>query len=160
MIFLDSGPLGLVTHPKANAESTNCIAWLLGLLEKEGVKVCIPEICDYEIRRDYVRRVEKNTDPQDAVRAKKALENLDQLKTVISYVQINTPMMNRSAQLWASARNNGISTADDKSLDCDVILAAQALVSTPATDNLIIATSNVRHLARFAKAQKWEDIKL
>jgi len=38
-------------------------------------------------------------------------------------------------------------------LDCDVILAAQAL-----TENGIVATENVGHLSLFVEAKDWRDI--
>ncbi len=31
IILLDSGPLGLVTHPKANPDADACKQWLQGL---------------------------------------------------------------------------------------------------------------------------------
>lgn len=45
-------------------------------------------------------------------------------------------------------------TADPKALDCDVILAAQAVEVTG-----IVATDNIGHLSRFLIAKSWRDIK-
>ncbi len=56
------------------------------------------------------------------------------------------------------SRQAGTPTADPQVLDEDVILAAQALtMSIPASD-LIVATSNVRHLARYVPADVWQKI--
>ncbi|KAF0210813.1 MAG: hypothetical protein FD167_5373 [bacterium] len=44
-------------------------------------------------------------------------------------------------------------TADPKELDCDVVLAAQALMV-----NAIVATENVAHLSRYTEAKHWRDI--
>ena len=45
-------------------------------------------------------------------------------------------------------------TADPKALDCDVILAAQAIEVTG-----IVATDNIGHLSRFVIAKRSRDIK-
>jgi len=47
----------------------------------------------------------------------------------------------------------GHPTCDPKELDCDVILAAQAL-----SVNAIVATENIGHLVRFVHARHWKDI--
>ena len=61
--------------------------------------------------------------------------------------------MLRAAELWAEARRRGRSTADPQVLDCDVILAAQAL-AIGAT----VVTDNVGHLSLFVEAKSWRDI--
>ncbi len=67
-------------------------------------------------------------------------------------------MMLRAAQLWADARRKGKPTADEKELDGDVILAAQALLATEASEDPIVATTNVGHLSLFIKADSWKNI--
>jgi predicted nucleic acid-binding protein len=62
--------------------------------------------------------------------------------------------MLKAAELWAMARRVGQPTADPNELDCDVILAAQAL-----SVNAIVATENVKHLARFVDASHWKDLR-
>jgi hypothetical protein len=42
--------------------------------------------------------------------------------------------------------------------DCDAILAAQSLSLHLAEDQVVIATTNVGHLAQFAPAKLWRDI--
>lgn len=146
VVFLDTGVLGYVTHPKGSAESQSCTKWLVGLLAA-GARVCIPEVCDFELRREYIR-----------TRGEKALAKLEQLKRAIYYVPINTEAMLAAADLWAKARMRGRPTADPKELDIDVVLAAQALESLVDGDDLVIATNNVGHLAQFAAAKTWRDI--
>jgi hypothetical protein len=63
-----------------------------------------------------------------------------------------------AAKLWAQARNAGIPTADPKELDCDVLIAAQALSLDVSPAELVIATTNVGHLARFVPAALWANI--
>ena len=65
--------------------------------------------------------------------------------------------MRRAAEFWAQARQQGRPTAGDKAIDADVILAAQAV--TMREDDVVIATTNVGHLAQFVRAALWTDIK-
>ena len=51
-------------------------------------------------------------------------------------------------------------TAGDKALDSDMILAAQAvLIEHEWQQETVIATTNLRHLARFFTARDWRDIR-
>src|SRR6266496_698150 len=54
VILLDAGPLGLITNPRASQETRDCNLWLESLVLKE-VQVKIPEIADYEVRRELLR---------------------------------------------------------------------------------------------------------
>ena len=53
-ILVDSGPLGIASNPRATPEAMDCRNWLRGVL-REGAAVVIPEICDYEVRRELLR---------------------------------------------------------------------------------------------------------
>lgn len=64
--------------------------------------------------------------------------------------------MLKAAEFWASARKMGRQSADDASLDADMILVAQANVLEDG--KTVIATTNVRHLAIFATARTWREI--
>jgi len=143
VILLDAGPLGMVTHPRANRD---IVAWLKGMLDS-GATILVPEIADYEVRRELLR-TNKTT----------GVERLDKLKQTIGYLPISTQAMLLAAELWAQARNEGYPTADDKALDADVILAAQATSLDSIDDDPIIATTNVGHLSRFAQADEWQNI--
>ena len=149
-VILDSTPLGMATNPNASADSEECSRWLEALLAK-GVTVRVPEICDYEIRRELLR-------------AKKArgLQRLDDLKAAIGYIPLDTRIMLKAAELWAAVRNIGLPTAGDEALDGDVILAAQAILTSNVLEQTIIATQNVAHLSRFdtptVTAMEWRDV--
>lgn len=145
-VFLDTGVLGYITHPKGSEESRACVEWLMGHLNN-GSRVCLPEVCDYELRRSYLLNKSSN-----------ALAKLDKLKKAIEYVPIESVMMLKAAELWAISRYNGKPTADPKELDGDVILAAQAITSSNEAE-LEIATTNVGHLGQFVKANLWRDVK-
>lgn len=54
IVLLDAGPLGLVTNPRYSEQSLECAQWLQALVER-GSRVVIPEIADYEVRRELIR---------------------------------------------------------------------------------------------------------
>jgi hypothetical protein len=85
--------------------------------------------------------------------------HLDRAKSTLGYVPITTEAMLQASLFWAQARHQGQPTAPDLALDADVILAAHAmLLAAQEGDTVVIATTNVGHLARFAPAQRWQDI--
>jgi hypothetical protein len=147
IVLLDTGPLGLLTNPRASPETRQCALWMATLLD-DGAQVYIPEIADYELRRELLRANKTN-----------GIERLDALRSAIGYVPLTTAMMWQAAAFWAWARQQGQPTADDKALDGDVILAAQARSFTRGADDVVIATTNVGHLARFAPARLWHEIR-
>lgn len=53
IVFIDSGVLGLLTHPKKAGKLADCEDWLYSLLSK-GVYVVSSDICDYEVRRSLL----------------------------------------------------------------------------------------------------------
>lgn len=146
VILLDSEPLGLITNPKATPIALRCQQWFIGLIDR-GYEVILPEVIDYEIRRELLR-ANKVT----------GLAKLDQLKSELIYLPITTEVMLKAAELWAVVRQKGKPTADDKALDGDVILAAQALLLQGYGHDVIVATSNIKHLSLFVKAREWETI--
>ena len=144
VVLLDAGPLGLATNPRLSDQSTACAEWLQSLASR-GTRILVPEIADYEVRRELYR-----------ANRLKGVERLDALGSLLEYLPITTLAMRRAASLWAQARQQGQPTAGDKTIDGDMILAGQAL-SLDETD-LVIATTNVGHLARFAPADLWQNI--
>jgi predicted nucleic acid-binding protein len=147
-IILDSGPLGMVTNPRASGITLECQLWLESQLQ-QGSIVLIPEIADYEVRRELIRA----NKPQ-------SVQQLDRFKTVLEYIPLNTEMILKAADLWAQVRQMGQPTADPNALDGDVILAAQTIIiAQQRQQEIIIATTNVGHLSRFTTAQHWRDIR-
>src|SRR5271157_479090 len=53
-VLLDSGPLGLACRRPRSPLPDHCRQWFQGLILR-GVGVVIPEIADYEVRRDLTR---------------------------------------------------------------------------------------------------------
>lgn len=102
----------------------------------------VAEIADYEVRRELIR-AERYV----------GIARLNALQATLPYLPLTTPIMLRAAVLWAEARRRGRPTADPKELDCDVILAAQALEI-----GAVVMTDNVGHLALFVEAKSWRAI--
>lgn len=146
IVLLDAGPLGLISNTRATPGNLQSNQWLQNLLNV-GVRVLVPEIADYEVRRELLR-----------AKRDKGVARLDQLKAVLGYAPIATEIMLQAATFWAQARQQGRPTASGASLDADVILAAQAYVLNQQGDPVLVATSNVAHLSRFVPAQRWQDI--
>lgn len=146
IVLLDSGPLGLATNPRAAFEARRCTQWMQSLVG-QGLDVAIPEIADYEVRRELLRGGKTA-----------GIRRLDALKALSHYAPITTEAMLLAAEYWARVRRQGRPTADDRALDGDVILAAQATILAQQGDEVVIATTNVRHLSLFAEAREWQDI--
>lgn len=146
VVLLDSGPLGLVTNPRLSPKSLECVEWLQGLLAR-GADVVVPEIADYEVRRELLR----------AGKAQ-GLARLDELAGALHYLPITSAAMRQAAAFWAQARQAGQPTAPDLTLDADAILAGQA--ATIRADDIVVATTNVGHLSRIVDAALWNTIEL
>lgn len=144
-ILLDTGPLSLLSRrPGHSAEVNRCQSWL-ATCRQAGASVLVPEIADYDLRRELLRSGRTNS-----------IRRLDALAAGQRYLPITTAATRKAAELWAQGRQQHQQTAPDLALDADVILAAQAL--TLNAPNLVIATSNPGHIARFTPAEAWEGI--
>ena len=89
--MLDSGPLGRLTHADYS-RNREYRAWLAALLD-HNIAVFLPEIADYEVRRNLI--VENLTG---------SLANLDALPSLSNYVPIATADMHKAAELRATSR--------------------------------------------------------
>jgi predicted nucleic acid-binding protein len=143
VILLDAGPLGMITHPRKNPEIKE---WLQNLV-RSSCRVRVPEIADYEVRRELLR-----------ANKTQGIQRLNILKATIGYLPITTEVMLQAAELWADARRQGKPTAGNQSLDADVILAAQAVLINHQGLDVVVATTNVSHLSRFTVAKIWSEI--
>ncbi len=147
-VLLDSGPLGHACQRRGMALADQCRLWIDGLMAR-GVEVVVPEIADYEIRRELTR-----------TNALGSLRRLDDLVATggLSYLPVTTAAWRQAASLWADARQRGVPTASAQALDADVILAACATMISQPGDQVIVATVNVGHLARYCEARLWTTI--
>jgi len=148
VIFLDSGPLSLLTQRRGVAAADACRTWLLGH-SSAGARFIVPEIVDYELRRELIR-----SGKQPALLRLNAFNHA----TPGRFLSITTAAMQLAAQLWANIRNRGLPTTDPRDLDVDVILAAQALAAGLPVSDIIVATSNPAHLSRMVHAGSWDTI--
>lgn len=154
IVFIDSGVLGILANPSKLNEVSECQEWLYRLLS-QGVYVCSSEICDFEVRRSLILESQKKP-------RLNSIQNLDQLREIISFLPVTSELLKKAAVLWSYARSQGIPTADNKSLDIDIIICShwQELKEEFTGRYVVIATTNVKHLSRFAEAQTWKNIKL
>jgi predicted nucleic acid-binding protein len=137
----------MVTNPRASGITLECQLWLDRQIQARSI-IFIPEIADYEVRRELMRAGKL-----------RGVRQLDQLKSALEYIPLTTEMMVKAAELWAQVRQQGLPTADPNALDGDVILAAQTLITRQQRQQeIIIATTNVGHLSRFTIAQDWQTI--
>lgn len=137
----------MVVHPLGGPEPMRCHAWCMSLLGRGG-EIRVPDIADYELRRELLRLGKGGT-----------LLKLDSLRSAVGALAISSEVLRKAAEFWADARSRGQPTAPDLALDGDVILAAQARVLAIQTSaDVIIATTNVGHLSRYAPAVLWDTI--
>ena len=149
-LFLDSGPLGLLTHPQQTGDVVAITDWLSRCI-LSGSRAIVPAIVYYELKRELLR-------------AKRSfgVARLDAFiaATPGRYLPLSDEALRLAADLWASVRQEGRPTADRKALDVDVIIAAQALSFGAAPSDIIVVTNNANHLSRFVSAKAWSEIVL
>jgi predicted nucleic acid-binding protein len=148
VIALDAGPLGLLTHRKDNKEAEACRKWLASQIAASS-QIVVPAIADYEVRRELIR----------AGKAR-GIFRLDEFVRASPdrYLPPTAEAFQKAAELWAKVRKEGMPTAGDEALDADVLLAAQLLTSKFASQKLVVATTNPKHIARFLDAREWQSI--
>src|SRR5689334_11649551 len=147
IVLLDAGPLGMISNPRDTHANARSWEWLQKIVMR-GRRVMVPEIADYEVRRELLR-----------ARKYQGIVRLNAMKVMLDYHAINTSVMLKAAENWAMARQQGRAGADDRALDADMILAAQAWNLARSGEDVVIATTNVRHLELFASANLWEEIR-
>ncbi len=145
IIVLDTTPLGLLVSPMRLPLVHQVQDWSSNHIQA-GNRIVVPAVADYEVRRELIRR--RNT---------QSLARLDRFSRR-RYLPLTDEALKLAAALWAQARSRGAPTADPRELDCDVLIAAQALTLDLPGADIVIATSNVGHLAQFVTAAPWGDI--
>jgi hypothetical protein len=78
VVLLDAGPLGLVTNPRETADTEEANLWLTTLAGR-GDRIIVPEIADYEVRRELIR-----------ANKRAGVRRLDALKAAAEYLPITT----------------------------------------------------------------------
>lgn len=144
VLVLDTGPAGKIAHPRVDP---NLAHWLVTCLAA-GDTVVLPEIVDYELRRNFLLEIARGHST-----FRRSIERLDQLRATLAFLPLNSSALLQSAELWAQMRVKGRPTADRHALDGDVILAAQALQV-----NGIVVTENMGHLSELIEARRWQEL--
>lgn len=132
VIVLDTGVLGLLTSSRV--EARRLISDYLKMHPQ--ATVILPEICDYELRREFVLNGRS-----------KEIERLEQLGRRYNYMAIRTEHMREACAVWADCRKNAFPFTSDESLDADCILIAQAL--DHERGEAVVLTSNAKHIGRY-----------
>ena len=141
-ILLDSGPLGLFVHPRRPQELVRRLdSW-----GRAGATLCVPEISYYEVRRE-LRRLDLVV----------STNRLDAAAQSLAYLPITTAIIVRASELWADVRRAGRPSADAAALDGDVILAATAIELEGQFDEVVVVTTNLRHLEQLVRAVRWDE---
>lgn len=153
IVFIDSGVLGLLSNPNNLDEAVECKNWLYTLLSR-GVYACSSDLCDYEVRRGLILASQKK--PNFG-----GIQRLDELREMILFLPVNYFLILRASSFWAQARSQGLPTASNSSLDVDIIICShlQILQEEFPGRYAVIATTNIKHLSRFAEAKSWRNIK-
>ena len=144
LLFLDAQVVGVLAHPRGGDEPRRCRAWARRMIEG-GVRLFLAEVSDYEVRRELIR-----------LGATAGLRRLDQLRLTLDFAPITTGAMGVAARLWAESRRRGLPTGSSNAVDCDVILAAQALQAAGPNRSVAVASANVRHLEQFLDVRPWD----
>ena len=136
VIILDSKPLGEICNPF----NRDKIKPLIQFLRKSRIFLRVAEITDYELRRELqLQKLEKG------------INNLNKFKQKQETIPLESESLLLAADLWAELRRDGQPTADNKNIDCDVIMVAQALKLKRQFEQIIILTIDVKDLVRFNK---------
>ena len=133
-VILDTTPLGITTGRQDKIETQAIRNWAMSLALR-GCKLYVPEIADYEVRRELIRAGKLA-----------GLVRLDLFVNTSEFIPISTSIMRNAAEIWADARNQGIATADVQALDGDVIVVAQSISLNLDRSRFVVATENVAHL--------------
>ena len=153
VIVLDTFPLSSTAkqEPRPGVPHSvldNCHQWVKECI-RAGHLVVAPAICYYEALRELER-----------LNASSQIARLRGFCSAVPgrFLSVTDADLDRAARLWARARNAGTPTASADSLDCDVILAAQALALNIPVSDFILATTNPGHLSQFVPCDLWTNI--
>lgn len=147
-IILDSGPLGTATKRRGVPDAEACRRWVADWI-KHGVSFHVPAIAYYEVRRELERHGNWA-----------GCSRLDAFCEAVPnrYIPLSDSALRSACGMWAKARNQGTPTADRKELDCDVLIASQAIELGLPESDFVIATVNAGHLSLFCPAASWLEL--
>jgi len=91
-VVLDSTPLGLLCHPRQPPPVVACRQWITHLLAA-GRRVIVPEIADYEVRREFFGWA-----------ARSHWQTWTATGLNLSTFPLRRPRCDGAAELWSQAR--------------------------------------------------------
>ena len=154
IVLLDTSILGQVSSPNNSGEARECKKWLDQLIVR-GATVTASILCDYEVRRGLIlASLEKPT--------VEGLKLLNELKERIDFLPVDQAVIEKAAQIWAKAQKLGQPTTNKENIDIDIIICAQweILKKNNPGRYVVVATTNTKHIGRFAEAYSWRAIRL
>ena len=92
LIALDAAPLGLLSNPTRSGPVAGAWEWASARLA-DGCRIVVPEIADYEVRRELIRAGRWSS-----------IQRLDLLAYAFEYAPITTSVMMRAASKQSSSR--------------------------------------------------------
>lgn len=134
IILLDTEVLGKICHKNLERD----LVKVLQYLEREKIGLRVPEICDYELRRNLLLE-----------NLAKSIRRLNKFRKTDRLFFFDTNTMIIAAEIWSVIRKQGNPTENKDSLDGDVILAAQAYQLKAYYEEIIILTTNAKDIAKF-----------
>lgn len=156
IVVLDSNVLGLLATPdksvafedeRESTEIYRCTEWLYRLLSR-GVRVVIPDICDYEVRRELIR-IDSSS-----------IEHLNSLRELLDCREVTFDILEHAAKLWAESRKISQPNTVQENIDVDCIISAYCHIleqENPGRE-VILATKNIKDFQRTTKCAHWQDI--
>lgn len=149
LLLLDNNILSKVLRPdlSENKPVADAISRLQG---NPRLRIYVPEIVDYEIRRKLLHLGYRQR--QTRKWAREALFGLDKWVS-IGYIPLTTKALKLAADIWAQTRATGQLRGPEDRLDVDVILAAQARQAGG-----YILTTNEKHFRSIADVFDWKTV--
>lgn len=106
------------------------------------------DICDYEIRREFI------------LIKSQSVEELDQLRDLIEFEKLDIAVLKKAAELWAEARALGKPNKNRENIDVDVILAAHWCILKKRFPGrqVVLATKNTDDFENITVCANWVEI--
>jgi predicted nucleic acid-binding protein len=153
IILIDSGIIGQLCRPNLDRETLALKSWF----DRASIRanVVSSKICDYEVRRGLLLAQKQGL-------VADGLSILDELHQLIDFLSVDDAILDLASEIWATARASGQPTAGDRNLDADTIICAtwRDLADRYPGQEVVIVTTNIRHLSRFANAVVWQDLSI
>ena len=148
IILLDAGVIGLLVSSPHLPNVAEGIAWVTAFAGRADVT--LPDVTAFEVRRELIR-----------IGSATKLARLANLRSRLTRVEVTEDAWIKASEFWALVRQSGKPTASPDALDADAILAGVAASVGLPGDDVVIATTNVRHLSLFpgVDAREWKTIR-